>query len=126
MEQKKSLEIVAGIIILLTIIGFAGWYYTKGNFTPKTPSEESSPVVFKSNSYSGIVKSVSEEKIVIVKEDGNTEEYSLGPNIYIYDNRVRDAMKPITFQDIEKGMRAQISKTTNNNDSSENITLTLY
>ncbi len=126
MDQKKSLEVVLGIIILLVIIGFAGWYYTKGNFTAETPSEESPPIVFKSNSYSGIVKSVSDEKIAIAKEDGSMEEYSLSPNIYVYDNRVRDAMKPITFQDIEKGMRAQISKTTNNNDSSENITLTLY
>ena len=127
MEQKKSLEVVVGIIILLVIIGFAGWYYTKGNFTAKTPSEESPPVVFKSNSYSGIVKSVSDEKIVIIDEvDKNAKEYPPSAFAAMYDNRKEGTMKPITIKDIKKDMKVKVSTTIGNPDGSVAVILSLY
>ena len=83
-------------------------------------------LVFTANSHSGTIESVSDEKVVIANEDGSVEEYSINENMYMYDNRVRDEMKPIEIGDLEKGMRVQISKTTSNADQSENIIITLY
>ena len=88
---------------------------------------ETQPTVFNSSSFSAVVSDITEETLTVIKEDGSTENYATtGIYIVLYDKRISGEMKPITLKDIGKGMKVQVSKTTNNKDTSEMISVSLY
>lgn len=133
--DKKVNYILIGCGVIGIIIILAGSYLLyKTNqvsdvFEVTNTSRQdlpSSTTVATAISYSGVITMVANEKITLIKDDGSTEEFVLSDSIGMYDNRVRDAMKPVKISDIKKGARIQISKTTDNTDNSENISLTLY
>lgn len=133
--DKKVHYILIGCGVIGIVIILAGSYllyktnYVSDVFYVKNTPRQDLPsftTVATSVSYSGVITKVTNEKIVLTKDDGSTEEILLSDSIGMYDNRVRDAMKPIKISDIKKGARILISKTTDNTESSENVSLTLY
>lgn len=88
-----------------------------------TQNTEKPEIVFSAGSFSAEVSNIDGDIVTITKEDGSTENYSTSAFVGIYDNRVRDSMKPITFKDIEKGMKVQISRTVNESDKTSVDTL---
>lgn len=130
MDKKKILllvGVVAAIVIVAVVTQYLAMQSDSEKDTVVQPStEESQPVVFTANSYSGTVQSIDAEKIVIVKEDGSAEEYQLSALYGVYDNRVRDEMKPIEAKSLTEGMPVQVSTTLNNADDTKAVSLTLY
>ena len=122
---------VIGIIIIL-----AGSYFIY-RMNPAEPVvidpiqntdtiEKESPIVFSASSFSAVVSNIDGDTLTVTKEDGSTENYSMSVFAGIYDNRVIDTMKPITFKDIENGMKVQISRTVNESDKTWVISLSVY
>lgn len=131
MDKKKILFLVGGAAVIVVVAVITQYLAMRSDIKKdagisQPATEDSKPVVFTANSYSGIVESVSEEKVVITKEDGSLEEYAINANIYIYDNRARDEMKPIKVSDFEKGVQVQVSTTLNDADDTKVVILTLY
>lgn len=131
MNKKKILLLVGGAAVIV-IVAVVTQYLAMRSVIKKDAgisqpvAEDNKPVVFTANSYSGTIASVSAEKVVIEKEDGGAEEYLINAGIHMYDNRVRDEMKPIKVGDLEKGMQVRVSTTLNTVDDAKVVSLTLY
>ena len=128
-ESKKAryIKYAVSTLIGVAVLGALGIglrYYSQNTPPPTAPVEEA-PVTFTANSYSALVESADAQEIVLTKEDGTTETFAPNDFIGIYDNRVRDAMKPIEAGELKKGMRVQVSTTLNSADDTKVISLTV-
>lgn len=135
--DKKINYILIGCGVIGAIIILAGSYmlYRMNpesdvvqveNIQPPVSAEVPPAVVITGDSYGGVVASIIDEKIILTKDDGSTEEFLKTDFSNIYDNRLRDAMNPVTFQDIEEGMKVRVSITTNQSDMTAVKSLVIF
>ena len=133
--DKKINYILIGCGVIGAIIILAGSYILFRmnpeeavviDSVQNTQNTEKPEIVFSAGSFSAVVSNIDEDTLTVTKEDGSTENYSTSAFVGLYDNRVRDSMKPITFKDIEKGMKVQISRTVNESDKTWVISLSVY